>query len=217
MKNLKTAFNICTLFFLMVLSTSVYSQNNTFSKVQKSRLSEQLSNDEDFNFIVMSTSFLSMSIGSVDDIKGVQMLNDYKKLIKFPIEKLKKTHTSLNQLTSVEVEEIVNLSIEKLNEKTAKSDMQKVNVNYCLNQCSNQWKSCAKLGWKEYIFIGCVVGGTAAIIAADIITDGTTLPATYTELLWLRNGCASALGISTGAASGACWEEFRSCAAACRK
>ena len=212
MKKLK--FSLLVVLILSVING--YSQSSIMSKTQKATIAKDLSNDLDFNRLVMTTAFLGMSLNNVSDVNQLKMLKEYNSLIKKPLQNMLSRHPKLKQLSKTDIDQVVNDALVIITASTKSTNRTATALDDCLNACSNQWKKCAALGWKEYVFIGCVTAGVAAIIAADIITAGTASAATLAELSWVKNGCAAALAVSTGASGAACWEDYRACAAQCR-
>ncbi|MFV8353298.1 hypothetical protein [Flavobacterium sp. XS2P14] len=212
MKKLK--FSLLVVLLLSVING--YSQGSILSKTQKATIAKDLSNDLDFNRLVMTTAFLGMSLNGVNNANQSKMLKEYNSLIQNPLQNLLSRQPKLKQLSKTDVEQVVNDALVIITASTKSTNRTATALDDCLNACSNQWKRCASLGWKEYVFIGCVTAGVTAIIAADIITEGTASAAVLAEINWVKNGCAAALGITESATGAACWEDYRTCASQCR-
>ncbi len=195
---------------------------NSFGQLKNKQdqdLAINLANDSDFRKIVMSTTFLTLSIGSETDNLTTKMYNEYNQINKNSYENLRSKYPTLSKYSKQESEDVFKTSIELIaNEKeSASRAINGSDLDKCIDACEARWKKCAKYGWKEGLLIGCTVIGAAAVIAATYLSGGANTPAVAAELVWVRNSCAAALGVITTAIAGACWENYRECAIDCRK
>jgi hypothetical protein len=209
-KNLKNKILlICTLLFCVMS----IAQSSVLSKVQKTQLSENLANDQDFHKMLMSTTFLALTVSGVESSKISTIYAQYKDINKDNLSNLKSKYPSISRLSEESLEEVLQDAVTIFNDPAssahAKAD------NNCLNECTKNWKKCSNLGWREGLMVGCVAASVIGVIAIDVLTLGENLVLTIAELTWLRNGCAAALGVSITAVGGVCWESYNKCVNRC--
>ena len=199
--------------FTFLMTLNGFSQTLQKTKAQKTILAKTLSEDMDFNSFLLTSSIMVISIDIENKANAKKMISEYESLIKQPINRLK-SKKSFNQLSRPDLEEVINEAIDLIVKDNANSVAFK-SLESCLNRCKSDWSSCASIGWKEGMLIGCTAAVIFSAIIADYFTGGAASPVLMEYLLWGRNACATALGVSFTALQGACWENYRVCVDNC--